>query len=84
MKILCKKRTFSAAGIVLPLIVLALTGCPNKPGGGGGQRSGKPAAGDRKLQCCKRNLNRRQCNVYDEADSRCNKSEFGSGSRLRR
>ena len=42
MKILCKKRTFSAAGIVLPLIVLALTGCPNKPGGGGGSAPGSP------------------------------------------
>ncbi len=42
MKILCKKRTFSAAGIVLPLIVLALTSCPNKPGGGGGSDPGSP------------------------------------------
>ncbi len=40
MKILCKKRTFSVAGIVLPLIVLALTSCPNKPGGGGGSAPG--------------------------------------------
>ncbi len=40
MKILCKKRTFSVAGIVLPLIVLALTSCPNKPGGGGGSDPG--------------------------------------------
>ena len=39
MKILCK---ISAAGIVLPLIVLALTGCPNKPGGGGGSAPGSP------------------------------------------
>ena len=42
MKILCKKRTFLAAGIVLPLIVLALTSCPNKPGGGGGSDPGSP------------------------------------------